>query len=106
MDPFIPIAFIAPSDAIFLKSIQYKHHSGYKSLTTTTAIHLAKLFHFADVTTQTVLPRLCKEIDIRAAGPLSRFYNFLFKEKAFFIQSARSISSVSSRHLAASLYSR
>ena len=46
-----------------------------------TAGHVAKQLHYADVTTNTALCWLCKELDIQAAGPVSRFYNCSFKEE-------------------------
>jgi len=46
-----------------------------------TAGHVAKWLHYTDVTTNTALCWPLKELDIRAAGPLSRFYNCSFKGK-------------------------
>ena len=41
---------------------------------------MAKWLHYADVTTNTALCWPRKELDIRAAGPLSLFYNCSVKE--------------------------
>jgi hypothetical protein len=55
---------------------------------------VAKWLHYADVTMNTELCWLCKELDIRAAGPVSRFYNCSFKRKKRFLSKVLEIHGV------------